>query len=134
MKGDSGKTSVAGCPEIGCITPSSKGSAPFSVRLPKELKKDAKARAAAMGIDLGQFIRDAVEAALSGTRARRRRPKYDEIRQDLAEIHAAIISCANQVEQNQGLVSDVEHDRQRIMLLRDAVSALLLLARSIGPR
>ncbi|UQR60781.1 hypothetical protein LRP30_27770 [Bradyrhizobium sp. C-145] len=87
-----------------------------------------------MEIDLGQYIRDLIEADLSGTRPRRRRAKYDGIRQMLAEIHAAIIGCANEVKQSSARAADAEHHGQMITLLRDAVSALLLLARSIGPR
>ncbi|KJC50902.1 hypothetical protein UB31_11760 [Bradyrhizobium sp. LTSP849] len=104
------------------------------MRLPKALKDAATARAASMETDLSQYIRDLIEADLSGTRPRRRRAKYDGIRQKLAEIHAAIIGCANEVKQSRTRVADTEHHAQMITLLQDAVSALLLLARSIGPR
>ncbi|WP_210163514.1 hypothetical protein [Bradyrhizobium sp. WSM1743] len=120
-------------PEIACNTPNAT-KASISVRLPKALKDAATARAASMEIDLGQYIRDLIETDLSGTRPRRRRAKYDGIRQKLAEIHAAIIGCANEVKQSSARVADAEHHGQMITLLRDAVSALLLLARSIGPR
>ena len=118
---------------IGSTTPKAT-NAPFSVRLPKVLKDAAAARAASTGIDLGQYIRDLIEADLSGSRPRRRRGKYDEIRQKLAEIHAAIISCANEVKQSSTRGADTAHDREMINLLRDVASALLLLASSIGPR
>lgn len=137
MNGDSSKQGrkepLAKHPEIGCSTPNAT-NAPFSVRLPKALKDAATARSASMEIDLGQYIRDLIEADLSGTRPRRRRAKYDGIRQMLAEIHAAIIGCANEVKQSSARAADAEHHGQMITLLRDAVSALLLLARSIGPR
>lgn len=121
-------------PEIGCNTPSATHS-PSSVRLSKELKEAAIARAASTKIDLSQYIRDLIEADLSGKRPRRRRPKYDGTRQKLAEIHAAIICCANAVKQSGGARGpDAEHHEQVITLLRDSVSALLLLARSIGSR
>lgn len=87
-----------------------------------------------MEIDLGQYIRDLIEADLSGARPRRRRAKHDVIRQKLAEIHAAIIGRENEVKQSRAGVADAEHHGQMITVLRDAVSALLLLARSIGPR
>lgn len=137
MKGDSSKQGrkepLAKHPEIGCNTPNAT-NAPFSVRLPKALKDAVAARAASMEIDLGQYIRDLIEADLSGARPRRRRAKYDGIRQKLAEIHAAVISCANEVKQSSARVADTEHHGQMITLLKDAVSVLLLLARSIGRR
>jgi hypothetical protein len=127
------KEPLAKHPEIGCNTPNAT-NASSSVRLPKALKDAAIARAALMETDFSQYIRDLIEADLSGTRPRRRRAKYDGIRQKLAEIHAAIIGCANEVKQSRGRVTDAEYDGQMITLLQDAVSALLLLARSIGPR
>jgi len=117
---------------MGCNT--SATNAPFSVRLPKVLKDDGAARAASRGIDLGQYIRDLMETDLSGARPRRRRAKYDGIRQKLAEIHATLINCANEVNQSSARGADAAYHRQTITLLQDAVSALLLLARSIGPR
>lgn len=87
-----------------------------------------------MEIDLSQYIRDLIEADLTGTRPRRRRAKYDGIRQKLAEIHAAIIGCSNELKQSRARGADTEYHSQMIAVLRDAVSALLLLASSIGPR
>ncbi|MDN4986722.1 hypothetical protein QY049_26535 [Bradyrhizobium sp. WYCCWR 13022] len=137
MNGDSSKQGrtepLATHPEIGCNTPEAT-SAPVSVRMPKDLKDDAIERAASRGIDLGQYIRDLMQTDLYEARPRRRRAKYDGIRQKLAEIHAAIIGCANEVKRSGTRVADTEHDGEMITLLRDAVSALLLLARSIGPR
>jgi hypothetical protein len=101
--------------------------------LPQALKDQATDRAASMNIDLSQFIKDAMEAYLSGTRPRRRRAKHDGIRQKLAEIHATIIRCANEIKQSRAQGADAQHLVQTTILLRDAVSALLLIARSIGP-
>ena len=137
MNGDSSRRGLeeplAKRPEIGCNTPNA-GNSPFSVRLPKALKDAAIVRAVSMEIDLGQYIRDLIEADLSGTRPRRRRAKYDGIRQELAEIHAAIIGCGNEIKQSRARGADAEHHDQIITVLRDATAALLLLARSIGPR
>lgn len=127
------KKPLAKHPEIGCNTPITT-NAPFSVRLPQALKDQATERAASMNIDLSQFIKDAMEAYLSGTRPRRRRAKHDGIRQKLAEIHATIIRCANEIKQSRAQGADAQHLVQTTILLRDAVSALLLIARSIGPR
>lgn len=87
-----------------------------------------------MEIDLGQYIRDLIDADLTGTRPRRRRAKYDGIRQKLAEIHATVIGCSNELTQCRARGTGTEHHDRLVAVLQDATVALLLLARSIGPR
>jgi hypothetical protein len=127
------KAPLAKHPEIGCNTPNAT-NAPFSVRLPKELRDAATERASSLELDLGQYIRDLIEVDLSRTRPRRRRTKYDGIRRSLAEIHAAIIRCSNELELSRARGADAGFHGQMISLLRDAVSSMLLIGRLIGPR
>jgi hypothetical protein len=129
-------------PEMGRITRPDE-NAPFSLRLPGELRARATEKAASKGLTVGQYIRDLMEADLSGTTPRRRRGKYDELRHDLAHIHAAIIACGNQIKRDDRLCAidprggrggDRRCDQEQTDLLRNAVAALILLARSIGAR
>jgi hypothetical protein len=126
-------------PEMGCTT-QAKGNAPFSLRLPLELRNKVDHRAALRNLSVGQYLRDLVEADLSGTHKRRRRRKYDELRQDLARIHAAIIACGNEIgcvnrQDDSNPRSAEEHLReQAVGSLKDAVAALIHLARTTGAR
>jgi len=131
-------------PEMGRTTPVP-GNAPFSLRLPSDLKARASEKASSKGLSVGQYVRGLVETDLTGATPRRRHGKYDGLRQDLAKVHGAIIACGNQVE-NMGRVCASERrghpggdpcriDREQIIdLLKDVVSAVLLLARSIRAR
>jgi hypothetical protein len=129
-------------PAIGRITRRD-SNAPFSVRLPDELRAKAVEKAASKRLAVGHYIRDLVEADLSGTPPRRRRGKYDDLRQDLAKINAAIIARGNQIERDGGPCGinscggqgADRHCRQvQIEILRDAVTALIALARSTRAR
>jgi hypothetical protein len=124
-------------PEMGRTT-STKVNTPFSLRLSDDLRARATEKAASKNITIGQYIRDLVEADLSGTAPRRRRRKYDDLRQDLAKIHAAIITCGNQIKRVDGLCTRdgcrLPTDDQDQIFLKDAVSSLILLARSIRAR
>jgi hypothetical protein len=129
-------------PETGRITRPD-GNAPFSLRLPGELRARATEKAASKRLTLGQYIRDLAEADLSGVTPRRRRGKYDELRHDLAQIHAAIIACGSQIKRDGRLCAidpcggrggDRRCDHEQTDLLRDAVAALVILVPSIGAR
>jgi hypothetical protein len=131
-------------PEMGRTT-RPRVNTPFSLRLPDDLRAKVGERAASKNLSVGQYLRDVVEADLSGTITRRRRGKYDILRQELGKIHGTIIACGNQIERIDRLCasnrcSHPSRDRccidqeQTIDLLKDAVSALILLARSIRAR
>ena len=110
-------------PAMGCNT-TRRSKGPFSLRLPKDLMDGATERAAANNVSLGRYIRNLVEADLTGKPARVRRGKYDDLRRDLGRLHAEIIRVGNQIAQA-GHGGDQE---EPIGLLKDAVAALLRLA------
>jgi hypothetical protein len=134
----SGGSSLPPYPEMGRTTRPGT-NAPFSLRLPDELRAKVRERAASRNLTVGEYIRDLVEADLSGTAPRRRRKKHDDLRRDLAKIHAAIITCGNQIKRVDRLCTSdrcrrLDDDQDQILLLKDAASSLILLARSIRVR
>jgi hypothetical protein len=127
-------------PAMGCNT-RLPPTVSLSLRLTEDLKTKATERAASKGLNVSEYVRDLVEADLSATTPRRRRRKYDDVREELAKIHAAIIACGNQLKRADGGNTDPgrypdDHrvDQEQILLLKDLVTSVLLLARSIRIR
>jgi len=112
-------------PEMGCST-AAVGNAPFSLRLPPDLRKKISARAESNNVSVGYYIRTLVEAELTGKPVRRRRSKFDGLRQDLAQVHGTIIKVGNRIAENdRDAVTQIEQ-------LKDAVAILVEIARSLG--
>jgi hypothetical protein len=126
-------------PEMGGNT-GTRRPPPFSLRLPERLRTSATQKATASGQSLGKYIRALLEADLSGLQVARRRRKYDELRKDLAKVHASIILCGNRIERSfletgeSGTQSDDDSAREMLNMLKDATSALVLLTRLMGVR
>jgi hypothetical protein len=118
----------AGNPEMGRNTRT--GAAVFSLRLDEDLRKLADERATALGTPLGVYIRSLIERDVRGKIMRRRRKKYDELRRDLAGIHATIIAAGNRLTS----ADDIAHREEGIAALKDIVSAVLALGREVGAR
>ena len=121
-------------PEMACST-SAGNNAPFSLRLPDDLRARARERASFKGVSIGQYVRALVEADLAGKAPSRRAGKRNALRQDLAQIHGAIIACGNQIGKMDCRCAAGQLRcpvrEQGLELLKDTVSAVLLLARSI---
>lgn len=95
--------------------------------MPPDLKEQATSRALSKGISLGCYICDAVRAELTGNPVRRRRSPLDDVRQDLAKLHAAIIRAGNQLADQH----HVAENSEPIGALKDAATSLLQLERAI---
>jgi hypothetical protein len=104
------------------------GAAVFSVRLDEDLRREADERAAALGIPLGVYIRSLIEVDVRGKRVRRGRKKYDELRRDLAGIHATIIAVGNRMAS----ADDIVYREEGIAALKDVVAAVLVLGHKVG--
>ncbi len=132
---------LAHSPEMGCNT-AAPGDVSFSFRLPENLRGRIRDEANIRRLSASEYVRSIIEAHLSGKRPRRRRGKYDALRADLAQIHAAIIACGNQIADTRCVRGpDQAHrpddascciDQENILhFLKETVSALLLLAKSV---
>jgi hypothetical protein len=105
-----------------------RGSAPFSIRIPLELRTHVKKMAGDRKIAEGGYLCALIENDM-GKRSRRPTRQHVMWREQLKKIHEAIIACGDQVKARQRDCCDhPETDGQRTLdELMNVVTAILQL-------